>query len=286
MIGVVGGSSLMIAPLADAPSSATGLEVTRWAERPARLARMDRLCALALVACDAALVDAGLSPADASWNPERTGVVLGSAFGSHATNEAYYRGYLSADGASPRLFAYTLPSSPVGEITIHHRILGPSSTTISGGTAGLDALREALRHLYAGRADRVLVAAVDVATPLLRRLGYDVSHDHAAAVVLEAGGTLDLRGASRFVAGDPSAAMHTVAAEWIAEPIGRVFAPASVRSALATLFPHAEHTAIDDTAGAPLRALWQASHDETRPFLIVAADACGQVSALRIGRTA
>ncbi len=287
MIGVLGGSSITITPLADsAGSSATGLDVSRWAEKPARLARMDRLCALALVACDAALVDAGLSPADATWQPERTGVVLGSAFGSHATNEAYYRGCLSADGASPRLFAYTLPSSPVGEITIHHRILGPSSTTISGGTAGLDALREALRHLASGRADRVLVAAADVATPMLRRLGYEAAHDHAAAVVLEGHGALDVRGGSGFVAGDPNAAMHAVVAKWTAAPIARVFSPTAVRPALAALFPHAEHTAIVDTVGAPLHALRQISKDAARPILIVAADACGQVSALRIGRTA
>src|SRR2546430_766752 len=39
------------------------LKPARWAFRPARLARMDRLCGLALVAADAAIADARLDPA-------------------------------------------------------------------------------------------------------------------------------------------------------------------------------------------------------------------------------
>ena len=100
----------------------------RWAGKEARLARMDRLCALALVACDGALVDAALSPTAAEWDGERTAIVFGSAFGCHATNEDYYRGFVreGAAGASPRLFAYTLPSSPVGEMSIHYGVRGPT----------------------------------------------------------------------------------------------------------------------------------------------------------------
>ncbi len=98
---------------------------------------MDRLCALALVAADGALCDAGVPTHDS----ERTAIVLGTAYGCHATNEEYYRGLLR-EGASPRLFAYTLPSSPVGEISIHHGIRGPATTVASGLHAGLAALGE------------------------------------------------------------------------------------------------------------------------------------------------
>src|SRR5262245_28681736 len=80
------------------------LKPERWAGRAARLARMDRLCALALVAADAALLDAGVDPARAAG--ERLAVVVGTAFGCHATNEEYERGR-RAEGPSPRLFAYT-----------------------------------------------------------------------------------------------------------------------------------------------------------------------------------
>ena len=248
-------------------SSGTDLDVTRWADRPARLVRMDRLCALALVASDAALVDAGLSPADSSWNAERTGVVLGTAFGSHATNEAYYRGYLAArakgaSGGSPRLFAYTLPSSPVGEITIHHRILGPSSTTISGSCAAIDAMREAMRHLDAGRADRMLVVSADVATPLLARLGYENHHDTSSAVVLERG-TIRLTSASRFAANDGAAA----------------------REAVLRALHHEDVDASQVvTPVAPLVALADFVRSSAAAILIMAVDPCGLASALRIER--
>jgi hypothetical protein len=162
------------------------LAPARWADKPAKLARMDRLCALALVAADGALVDAGCPKLDS----ERTAVVFGSAYGCHATNEDYYRGLLKEGlaGASPRLFAYTLPSSPVGEISIHYGIRGPATTACPGWHAGLAALIEGAQHLRAGRADRVVVVAAEVATELLMQLSGGSVRDVSAAVVLERSG--------------------------------------------------------------------------------------------------
>lgn len=162
------------------------LTPTRWA-KPARLARMDRLCGLALVAADGALADAVAAESWlASWASDRAAVVFGSAYGCHATNEDYYRGLL-AHSPSPRLFAYTLPSSPVGEISIHYGLRGPALALCTGLTAGLDALATAATLLRERRADRVLVCAAEVATPLLARLlpRSEELVDAAACVVLE-----------------------------------------------------------------------------------------------------
>jgi 3-oxoacyl-[acyl-carrier-protein] synthase II len=146
---------------------------------------MDRLCALSVVAADGALRAAAIDPASVTWEPERVAVALATAYGCHQTNEDFYRGLLG-DGASPRLFAYTLPSSPVGEISIHYRICGPATTLAPGLTAGVEALLEGARHLRRGRADRALAVAADVATPLLERaLGVTGLRDGAAAVLLE-----------------------------------------------------------------------------------------------------
>jgi 3-oxoacyl-(acyl-carrier-protein) synthase len=162
---VTGVSTLMAAPGA-------ALTPARWAGKEARLSRMDRLCALALVACNGALVDGGLAPTEPDWNGERTAIVFGTAYGCHATNEEYYRGVVreGALGASPRLFAYTLPSSPVGEISIHYGVRGPATALCNGLTSGLDAIAEAVALIEHGRADRALACAADVATPLLARL--------------------------------------------------------------------------------------------------------------------
>jgi 3-oxoacyl-[acyl-carrier-protein] synthase II len=160
---------------------------------------MDRLCGLALVACDGALLDGALAPAAPAWDGPRTAIVFGTAFGCHATNEEYYRGLLAGGvaGASPRLFAYTLPSSPAGEISIHYGIRGPASTVTPGLTAGAAAIAEGVRHLHSGRADRVLVAAAEVASPLLARLlGSTPLRDGGAALILERAGDARARGAA------------------------------------------------------------------------------------------
>jgi 3-oxoacyl-[acyl-carrier-protein] synthase II len=132
----------------------------RWRTKPPRLARMDRACTLALLAAEAALADAGAAP---DWDGARVGVVVGTAFGCHATNEEYYRGALDpARGASPRLFAYTLPSSPLGEVSIHLGARGPAEAVVSGGHAGVEAVARAGRLCAAGRADLVVAIAVEV----------------------------------------------------------------------------------------------------------------------------
>jgi len=211
---ITGTASLVCAPRAP-------LAPSRWAGNPAKLQRMDRLSALALVACDGALLDAGAQPLDPSqWQGERVAVVLGTAYGCHATNEDYYRGVLAngPSGASPRLFAYTLPSSPVGEISIHYGIKGPAAALTPGLTAGVDVMAAGLRELATGRADRVLVAAAEVASPLLERL------------VAGNGSTIDRNGSTIPLA-DGAAALFlertSDAAQRGAVPRGRLLATAT-----------------------------------------------------------
>jgi 3-oxoacyl-[acyl-carrier-protein] synthase II len=237
----------------------------RWNAKPARLARTDRLCALALVAVDTALGDAGLSPEDAaSWDGDQTAVVLGTAFGCHATNEDYYRGYLAEGlgGASPRLFAYTLPSSPVGEISIHHGIRGPAVALTPGLTAGIDAVTQGLREIAAGRADRVLVAAAEVSTPLLARLLAlsEPPPDAAAALVLERAELAARRGAAPRgrVVGTASAFLPRRRTAAIVEAVVRAAALAEVGVA-AVERVHATPADLDGAraadVGAPARLL-------------------------------
>lgn len=216
---------------ASALTAAPGAAITpsRWAGSAARLSRMDRLCALALVACDGALVDGALAPTAAEWNGARTAIVFGSAYGCHATNEDYYRRVAreGAVGASPRLFAYTLPSSPVGEVSIHLGVRGPALTLVNGLTSGIDALAEGVAVVAEGRADRALVCAAEVATPLLARLldgaatpGCPVALlvDAAAALLVERASDAAARGAtprarllgaaSAFASGAPAPALR------------------------------------------------------------------------------
>ena len=170
------------------------------AGRASRRGPMDRLCALALTAAEAALQDAGWTPATwASWvaeRDERVGVVFGTAYGCHATNEEFYRGLLAEGprGASPRLFAYTLPSSPLGEITIHLGARGPAQTLASGCHAGLEAVGHAGALCRVHRADLILAVAAEVRGGTLGSLGLHVA-EGAVAFILERAEIAHQRGA-------------------------------------------------------------------------------------------
>ncbi|HEX2571045.1 MAG TPA: beta-ketoacyl synthase N-terminal-like domain-containing protein [Polyangia bacterium] len=250
---------------------------------------MDRLCALALTAVEAALQDAGWTPA--TWAPwaaergERVGVVFGTAYGCHATNEEFYRGLLAEGprGASPRLFAYTLPSSPLGEISIHIGARGPAQTLASGGHAGLEAVGHAGALCRAGRADVVLAVAAEVGGGTLGALGLH-AYEGAVALVLERGESARERGAraragvvdarSSFCAGAPGQATASVGATLLA-PLGGAGAA-----------PERHDAGVSDGAVAGLRDLvaWC-----TRPLplspgraLFTAADPAGGACALAL----
>jgi hypothetical protein len=150
---------------------------------PGPAGRMDRLCGLSVCVADQVLgpPGAGLLPA-LHLDPTRVGVAVGTAHGCHKIDEAYYRGVLAAGGqlagASPRLFVYTLPSSPAGEVSIRHGLRGPGLAEVSGATAGLGALAEALYLLDSGQAEAMLLCAVDEPPSGL---------DGAAAILLASG---------------------------------------------------------------------------------------------------
>lgn len=294
---LTGASALTVA-------AAAPIAPARWAGKEARLTRMDRLCGLALVACDAALVDAALSAEAAEWMGERTAIVFGTAFGCHATNEDYYRRLVreGALGASPRLFAYTLPSSPVGEVSIHYGVRGPTITLANGLTSGLDALAEGVALVASGRCDRALVCAAEVATPLLAQLLGDATLlDVGAALVVERESDAAARGATvrARVLGAAAAFEPSSPSNAIADAVERALADAELpagapRTLLATPLDGAATRRLGVTAtrlrpvtdagptgnlmaAAPLAALarWLPGAEREALALLCAGDASG-----------
>ncbi|MBI5482532.1 MAG: hypothetical protein HY906_26995, partial [Deltaproteobacteria bacterium] len=141
-----------------------------WACRAPRLARMDRFSQVTFLAAHEAFLAADL--ATRPPRPEGFGLCLGTAYGCHAVNEDFYRGLLrdGARGASPRLFAYTLPSSPVGEAAIAFAARGPVLTLAQGWDAGLAAAAEAARLCHHGQAEVVIAGGSDVLSATLLAL--------------------------------------------------------------------------------------------------------------------
>ena len=134
------------------------------AELRGPLLRMDRLCALSVVAV-ARLLSAH-PPLRRDVNGDDVAIVIGTAHGCHKTDEEYYLSYLQGQ-PSPRLFAYTLPSSPIGELSIFYRLRGPGLALCVGRASGLVALAEAETLLQTGQAAACVVLAVEVSGPAL-----------------------------------------------------------------------------------------------------------------------
>lgn len=188
-----------------------------------QLARMDRLCALATCAAERALVGGWQLRQAPCWPSEQMAVIVGSFYGCHKTDEDYYRTVL-AHQPSPRLFAYTLPSSPVGELSILHGLRGPGLAVVGARSAGLAALAEASALLHSGRVAACLVVAVEVAAPAVREAWAEKDEevaDVAVALLLTRADSALAAGAafgyiagaaSEYQAGAPAAALSRAAA--------------------------------------------------------------------------
>jgi hypothetical protein len=87
--------------------------------------------------------------------------------GSLATDIGYWKGRNDVGGPSPTLFAYTLPSSAIGEIAIRYRLTGPNLCFV-----GMDAmlLAEARDLIERNEADGCVCVACDAITAAVSKL--------------------------------------------------------------------------------------------------------------------
>lgn len=163
----------------------------------------DRATTLALVAADEALRTAGLLSGSGRES------VLGVDAGDVAVIVSSNLGNIDSvcttveliaqEGSTRLLSPITTPnlSSNViaSEIAIRFGARGPNLMLCSGATSGIDALLWAQALLGAGRAAHVVVVGVEPDTEPVRRLhGSAGVLDGAAAVVIEAAGTAEVRG--------------------------------------------------------------------------------------------
>lgn len=94
--------------------------------RPVRnFGRLDRLSRITLATVALALKDAAIDSSPA--NKINIGIIGTNSNGSLETDCAYFRDYLDNGRklARANLFIYTLPSSPLGEASIHFGLKGP-----------------------------------------------------------------------------------------------------------------------------------------------------------------
>ena len=128
------------------------------ASDPSRFLRMDLMCRIGFMATELLAVDFDALP---EARRESLGMIVESFTGSLNTDIRF------AQTPRPSIFAYTLPSTVIGEICIRHRLKGPVLSLIAPDTDGANALTEAAEWLRAGDAEMVLclgIEAINVST--------------------------------------------------------------------------------------------------------------------------
>ena len=149
----MGRSSSVVHDLIASPiRSASGADLESARLGP-RFSRLDLVSKLAVLAVEPLTANFGELPRD------RIGICLAARGGSLSTDVEYWKGRGLAGGPSPTLFAYTLPSSAIGEIAIRHRLMGPN-LCFFGDDAHL--LEEAGDLLRRGEADGCVCVCCDV----------------------------------------------------------------------------------------------------------------------------
>jgi 3-oxoacyl-(acyl-carrier-protein) synthase len=120
---------------------------------PSRFARMDLMCRLGLMAVE--ILDAGFDTMTEARR-ERLGVCVETFTGSLDTDIRFLQ------TPRPSLFAYTLPSTVIGEICIRYRLKGPVLCLVSPEDSGNKALAEAAEWLAEGDAEACLCVNCEV----------------------------------------------------------------------------------------------------------------------------
>ena len=136
-------------------------------EKPNRnFGRMDEYSRLGLAAVSQALKDAELH----EWDEKRNiGVIASTVFGCLHTDIEYYETVLPQGGilASPNLFAYTLPSSFLGEIALCFGLTGTSYTVNEQTHTGLGGLKIAMECIASQDTESMLAGVCDLGSPEL-----------------------------------------------------------------------------------------------------------------------
>ena len=135
--------------------------------------RFDNFILYAAAAAQMALADAGLS-SSTNINPERFGVVIGSAIGGIATIEHAHKTLLEvgANKISPFTVPCSLANMASGFVSIQAQAKGVIGSTVTACAASGQAIENALHLIESGRADAVIAGGTEAAVTALAVAGF------------------------------------------------------------------------------------------------------------------
>ena len=122
--------------------------------------RMDRFTQLAVIAARQAVSQSGL---DIAREPERTGVIIGSALSGFKTFVTATETMLTAGPrrVSPFAVPMTIPNMAPGTVAIDVGAKGPAFAHASAFASGAHAIGEGVRMIQDGRADAILAGGAE-----------------------------------------------------------------------------------------------------------------------------
>jgi 3-oxoacyl-[acyl-carrier-protein] synthase II len=126
------------------------------------LRRMDRLSSMVVASARLALEDAGVKISED--NRDRTGIVLGTAFGGTdvKTNCARILATKGPAGMNPLLVPNSVMNAPAGHASIELGFRGINTTVTHNATSAETALAYAAAEISRGRADILLAGGADI----------------------------------------------------------------------------------------------------------------------------
>lgn len=115
--------------------------------------RMDPFAQFALISCDQAIADAGISLK--GEDPDRYGVVFGSGIGGMATYDTQFKNLMAGGPGriSPFFIPMLIPDIASGNISIKHGFKGPNYATVSACATASHAIGDAFRIVQYGDAE-------------------------------------------------------------------------------------------------------------------------------------
>lgn len=142
------------------PAARVGDFGARQQIAPGSLRRLPRLSQMAIVAGKQALAAGAPLP---HYDATRVGVVLGTGLGTLDETVHFMRGYLDGgpENASPLLFPSSVMNAAAGQLALECKLRGVNSTVNHRDASPLQALAMACDLLELGRADALLVGAVE-----------------------------------------------------------------------------------------------------------------------------
>lgn len=205
-----------------------------WPEAPDRIARMDRLTRLSLLAVHRLHGAFGESAPFETTRDEPVGISFASALATLGTNETFDRRYHAREARSGRalgdahLFPYTAPNAAAGEIGIAFALHGPVVVRIGGGCSDMRAfcvadVEPSVRRWVIVVADVLSPAAIAwLASNAIVRDG-DVASEGAVAFLIDSTDSTDASARGpRIVRADGGIDAPDVARATLRDPEGRV----------------------------------------------------------------